>query len=585
MGLAAAPGVNSAMPTLLDRFFEHYYQLHPVNATFTGIHDYDHMLPDWSPAGLEALADANHALAGELRQAYDVPASGESYLRDPDLLDAQLAREFLTIELAEMGAGGVAGEGTHGVRRNPALWTGEAVFSIVSLLIRNFAPAERRAESVRARLSAIPSFLVAARDVLGGGTNSTRRIPEAWISRALRDCAGADILFSAGVDRWLRNEQVSGNLANRVSAAARLARFAMAEFADWLRAGTWATESAVSCGPPFFDLLTHLGHHCHRTRWDLLSEARDRFEAARSLRDESARRVAGSWAAAQEALADDHAKAPEYLAAFGQTWNAARQAALAADVVTWPDWPIRYVAYPECTAEAAPHLYYLHYRSPAPFDEYKTHDYVVPVLPPGDSTNHLRAWNSSVMKLNHVVHHGGIGHHVQNWHATHQQRSRIGTIAAVDCANRIGMFCGGTMAEGWATYVTGLMSELGFLTPLEQVADQHTAVRVLGRAIVDIELHQGETMSLSDAEEFYREEVGMSAAAARGEAVKNSMFPGTGIMYWLGTQGIRDLRAALEQRRGSAWSLKTFHDELLGFGSIPVPLVAQLMSCAPPERT
>jgi uncharacterized protein (DUF885 family) len=139
------------------------------------------------------------------------------------------------------------------------------------------------------------------------------------------------------------------------------------------------------------------------------------------------------------------------------------------------------------------------------------------------------------------------------------------------------MLCGGTMAEGWATYATGLMNELGFLTPLEQVADQHTTVQMLGRAIVDIELHHG-TMSLDEAERFYRDEVGMSAAAARTEAVKISMFPTTGIMCWLGVQGIRDLRAQLERKRGRDWSLKAFHDELLSFGSIPVSFVSRLLA-------
>ena len=33
----------------LDAFFESYYRLRPVNATFTGVHDYDDRLPDWSP--------------------------------------------------------------------------------------------------------------------------------------------------------------------------------------------------------------------------------------------------------------------------------------------------------------------------------------------------------------------------------------------------------------------------------------------------------------------------------------------------------------------------------------------------------
>ena len=80
----------------------------------------------------------------------------------------------------------------------------------------------------------------------------------------------------------------------------------------------------------------------------------------------------------------------------------------------------------------------------------------------------LEANNDSVLKLNHVVHHGGIGHHVQNRHAF-RVGSRIGQVAAVDCASRIALFCGGTMAEGWACYATDLMSEAGFLTPLEHM--------------------------------------------------------------------------------------------------------------------
>ena len=188
----------------------------------------------------------------------------------------------------------------------------------------------------------------------------------------------------------------------------------------------------------------------------------------------------------------------------------------------------------------------------------------------------LRATNDHVIKLNHVVHHGAIGHHVQNFNA-YRAASRIGRIAAVDCASRIGMFCGGSMAEGWACYATDLMEEVGFLTDLERVAQQYARLRQLGRAIVDIELHQ-HTMDEATARQFYVERVGMSAAAAAREVTRTSMFPGTAIMYWLGTQGIHGLRAARAKADGSAFSLRSFHDELLSFGSIPVALIAQLMS-------
>ena len=40
--------------TALDRFFAAYYRQRPVTATFTGVHEHDHRLPDWSPEGLDA---------------------------------------------------------------------------------------------------------------------------------------------------------------------------------------------------------------------------------------------------------------------------------------------------------------------------------------------------------------------------------------------------------------------------------------------------------------------------------------------------------------------------------------------------
>ena len=141
-----------------------------------------------------------------------------------------------------------------------------------------------------------------------------------------------------------------------------------------------------------------------------------------------------------------------------------------------------------------------------------------------------------MIKLNHVIHHGAIGHHVQNYYAYHGE-SEIGRIAAVDCASRIGMFGGGTMAEGWACYATDLMDEIGFLTPEESVAEQHTCARLLARAVVDIGLHE-RSMTFEDAVAVYRDRIGMSPDVACAEACKNSMFPATAVMYWLGTDTI-----------------------------------------------
>ena len=549
--------------TSIDDFFTHYYARRPVNATFTGVHAYDDRLPDWSPEGLAAMDDEMRSLGDALAREYPTPTSAAAFRTSPDLLDAELARGFLEIQRAENAS-------LHGPRGNPALWTGEAVFSIVALMIRDFAPLEVRADLAARRADGTGGFL---------GPRVGTPLPRRWVDRAGRDCEGAAVLLGEGVKRWIAALNLSAPRTTQVLNAAAGASRHLQAFAEWLRSQPEAPESAMSCGPDLFDLLLSRGHFCIRSRTDLLAEVRERFDAAHSELDLMARSVAASLDDAQAQLAADRPSPDEYLAAFRDTWRACFVSATAANVVSWPDWPIRYVPIPAWTADAAPYLYYLYYRSPAPFDPYTTYDYVVPPLPsePAAAEQHLGAWNNSTIKLNHVVHHGAIGHHVQNWFAYNQQRSRVGTVAGVDCANRIGMFCGGTMAEGWACYATDLMEELGFLTPLERVSQQHTRVRMLARAIVDIEFHQG-TMSFTEAMAFYTQLVGMSADAARAEAVKNSMFPCTAIMYWLGTQGIHDLRAEMQRREGSRFSLRRFHGELLGYGSVPVPLITRMLT-------
>ena len=196
-------------------------------------------------------------------------------------------------------------------------------------------------------------------------------------------------------------------------------------------------------------------------------------------------------------------------------------------------------------------------------------------MPEDEQLARLRANNDSAIKLNHVVHHGGIGHHVQNWHAFRAE-SRVGRIAAVDCASRIAMHCGGTMAEGWACYATDLIAEFGGLTPLEELEELHTRTRMCSRAIVDIGFHRGD-MCFEDAVRFYEAEAGMSPAAARYETTRNSMYPGSALMYVVGTDAIHELRRELAARPGNRFRLREFHDRFLSYGSVPVALIAEAM--------
>jgi hypothetical protein len=554
--------------TGLDRFFESYYRLRPVNATFTGVHDHDHRLPDWSPEGLAAARAEMEQLRARIETTADLDT-----LRDVGSRDRALASAFLDVQLAE-------DDSAHFARGNPSLAAGEAIFGAISLMTRPFGEVGRRADAAIERLSAVPAFLAGARRSMTAG------VPQEWRLKALRECDGADRLLGDGLWRWIAVEGIDAARAPALIDAGCRAREGFIELRRWLmrEAGPDA-PGRYACGSDLFDLLLTRGHWCERSRSDLLAEAHAALDEALARVHEQATQVAGGgWAEVQERLAAAHPSAAGYVPAYQRLWDACRERAVACDLVTWPASPpcasVRYVPIPIHTRDAAPMLYYLFYRSPAPFDALPVHDYVVtPVesdMPAEEQIRRLRANNTSVIKLNHVVHHGAIGHHVQNCFA-YRGESAIGRVAAVDCASRIGMFPGGTMAEGWACYATDLMEEAGFLTPDESVAQQHTRARLIARAVVDIALHE-RSMTFDEAVALYRDRIGMSPEAARAETCKNSMFPGTAIMYRLGTDGLHQLRRTRERAEGSAFSLRRFHDRVLGFGSIPVPLVARLMS-------
>lgn len=537
----------------LDRFLAEYYRQSPVNATFIGVHEYDHLLPDASEQGLSDMLNSARSMLTQIAWT-DITDI------DPiTSIDLDLARGHLEIQQWELLS-------RHFQRGNPAWYTGEAVFGVLSLFLRDFAPLETRVSAATERLRAIPEFLAQGRE------NIPSSHPD-WISRAVRECDGAIALFRRGLP-MLNNDPML------VSAAGDAAR-AFAEHRDFLTSPETSDPSFdVAAGEEAFDRLLRKGHFLDMDAEDVLQHAEHQAAESEQALDAGARDFGhADWREVIAELQNFHPSVERYYAEYQQVWDAARSHAIEHELVTWPDYPIRYVPRPEWTREAAPYLYFLFYRSPAAFDDIEVVDYLVTPIEPwmeaAEQDALLRSHNDSVIKLNHVVHHGGIGHHVQNWHAF-RAPSRIGRIAAVDCTSRIAMFCGGTMAEGWSSYATELMGEAGFLTPLERLSQHHARLRAALRAIADVRIHRGE-WTIDAAADAFQQRVGMSGAAAHDEAVKNSMFPGAAMIYLIGTDMIRNLREDARAAAGDGFSLREFHDEFLSYGSIPVSIIAEEM--------
>jgi hypothetical protein len=540
--------VSERLAALTERFLKTHLDFHPVDASFMGIDGYDHRLPSADEDAVEWEMAALLALEADL--ANSQPASTPAERLEGAALGGQvrLARRELEERPRYL---------------NPTWYSGEAAFGLVSLLLPSDPP--RRREDLRERLEAMPGFLAAGARRLRG-----RALPADWVKRARQECDALVLLLERGLPRHdLWNEQLA--------ASARTAAVAVTTFAGMLDENH--PEADPACGEAMLDFLVRDVHHLPYTAAEAEALAIEGFERTRAELARMAAELDPQRSAVEQlrAIEGDHPPLDRVVASYGEWNERALAAAEAAGLVTPArDYGLSFRTLPDWAREVAGALYFLFYRSPPAGRPASGSTYWV--FPPGEDTAaYLRGQNTATIKITHVVHHGSIGHHTQNARAR-DARSRLGQLAGTDCASGIAFLSGGTMVEGWACYVQDLMLEAeDFYTPLERLLLKQYELRNAATCLADLRLHSGR-WKLDDLRRFYAEEAGFAPGRIWGETTRNSIYPGTRLMYWLGTREIKRLRAELRP------DPRPFHDELIGYGSVPVALVAGEMRRAHAAR-
>ncbi len=523
-------------PALVDAFLAHHWKYRPVDASFMGVSGFDAVLP---PVGADVAAAEQAEIDALLER---VAATDE-----PDDLGERLDRRFMLSELA--------------VRRdarsrfgNPAWYTGEAAFAIIVLLLPQSQPV--RSEALLSRLSEIPAFLQAGREQITG-----KAVPKSWADRARNE--------AAAMVQFLRSDiAVHEAFEPRWSEPGAAAAASFEEFAASL-AGL--PDADPACGAPFLSLLIKEAHGLDMSAAEAAALAEAAFDRLGGELTAMAAAIdpAISWEDQVAALADDHPATPEAVLESYRHWDDRALAACAGLVTPARDYRLDYRWLAPCFCRVFPTLYFLLYRSPPGLDAGSGSVYWV--VPPGDDVDAFLRANSTIMvKTIHAVHHGSIGHHTQNANAR-RARSRLAQLAGTDCALGLSMLGAGTLVEGWACYAQDLLLEApGFYTPAEALLLKSFERRNAASVLVDIKLHLGE-WSMDEAMAFYRDKAGFAPSRVEGEVVRNSILPGSRLMYWLGVEGIKALR-----KRWRGGTLE-FHDTLLSFGHVPLAWIREEM--------
>jgi len=527
--------------SVVDDFLAHHWHYRPVDATFMGDKAHDADLP---PAGPETLTEE---IAGIDDLLARLEASGE-----PSDLGDRLDRRMM---LAELRMQRLAAE-TRPRLHNPAWYSGEAAFSIISLLLPQSMPI--RHPALIARLNAIAGFLRAAVERLDGVA-----VPQGWVKRGQKEATAM-----AG---FLRTDiKLHDEFADDWAEPARQAADAFDAFAAALDG---QNNADPACGEAYLSQLMAEIHGLPMSPREAVEMAEAAYHRLGGEMAEMARAIDPNRTADQilAGLAEIHPADPEAVFDSYMDWDV-QAVAQGADLVTpAQEYDLDYRWMAPCFRKISQPLYFLFYRSPPGLNPGAGSVYWV--TPPGeDEAAFLRGNNTAMVKTIHSVHHGSVGHHTQNTRAR-AAASRLARIGGTDCALGLAFLGSGTLIEGWACYVEDLLMEApGFYMPEEILLLKQFERRNAASVLVDIKLHLGE-WSLDEAMAFYRE-AGFAAARVEGEVVRNSMLPGSRLMYWLGVEGIKALR---QRWKGTTLS---FHDSLLSYGHVPLAWIADEMERA-----
>ena len=132
--------------------------------------------------------------------------------------------------------------------------------------------------------------------------------------------------------------------------------------------------------------------------------------------------------------------------------------------------------------------------------------------------------------------------------------------------------------EGWGLYAEYLGHDLGLYDePLALMGRYFDELYRAGRLVMDTGIHS-KGWSRERAIQFFTEECGFTEEGATREVLRYMAWPGQALGYKIGELTILDIRAKAEQRLGSRFDIRAFHDAVLEEGHLPLSMLRERMN-------
>jgi uncharacterized protein (DUF885 family) len=536
------------LPHFVDEYLAWLHETHPTSATFDGVHLHDDLLEDY---GRSAVDGQIRALGGFARR---LAAIDPARLTDIERLERPALDASIRARLFEL-------ETIRTWERNPQAYGDLLSTSLAGQALFEYAPVAERGRRVLSKLRQVPRLMQAARD-------NIKEPPGIFVKVGLESLRGALRFIEDDLPRAfsaLDDLHILGDLADASTEAAHAIEAAIRYFEEEVAP---RARGSFRLGRDRFELklLTDEGIGLDADR--LLSiamrelhETQEEFRRAASRLD-AADPLAG-WARAKDA----HPAAGEVVGTAQQQLEELRAFVTREGLVTVPDGT-------QVVVGPTPRFYRWTFASmwtPGPFETRPLRAYyyitdVDPAWPSERQEEHLRDFNLGALWAI-SIHEVFPGHFLHYQHLRQLSSSYRKSI----------LFASTAMVEGWAHYAEQMMIEAGFRRkdPVVRVGQLAEALIRLCRVVVGIRLHC-EDLSVEQGVRFFREQAYLEESAARREAERGTFDPSY-VLYSLGKLMMLKLREDYKTQSGAGFSLRAFHDAVLGNGTVPLWLQRNLL--------
>lgn len=539
--------------TFARSFLDWYYAAHAVRATDLGIHDYDHLLPDWSQSAVEDRTRALREWLGKLEGIRRDQLSGDAFY-DYRILEYAIRAELLDLEEVRRW------------ERNPMHYISVVSGALSSLADRDFAPVSERMKSMTARMERIPALLEHARTNL-------QDVPPLWVELAARNARGLVSFLESDLQAALAAQGLDAVDEAEKSRwdTARAATIAQVNtFSDWLEADLAPRATGdFRLGKDIFERKLLLEEHV-----DIGAE---RLMAV----NDSAIARYQKWVAREAARLDKRVTpaevmkritskfpTPEMLIPTARQYvDQTKEFVIDRAIVTLPSNEMPVV---RPTPEYA-RMGFASMSTPGPFETKATEAYynitnVDPDWTEEQKAQHLSYFNFPGL-LGITVHEVMPGHFVQLLF-----EQQIPTEVRK-------VFTPASLVEGWAHYAEQMMVDegLGDGDATIRLGQLRRALQRHARWYAGLSMHAF-GVEIEDAARRYQEIAYFAEFPALRETQRGTYNP-TYLYYALGRMQILKLREdyrALKISRGEQFSLREFHDEFLRLG-LPVALAREVL--------